>query len=195
MIMPRCFAPLLVGLILASPAMAADSPSNVAGATTVPAKAAWIPKLGQIKPSGPFRLWTAINKVLPQYASLKGGKGLKSQVEGVPAEKFEGMSPGDVMAQTAEFRAMLKTLRAPLKLAKIKTYEDPLGRKVTPAIVFINAGHILDAVVQTFYVSSNKSYTALGEFYQVPFVAGKKSDDVFALVYLATRRLRLIAGS
>lgn len=195
MIILRCFAPLMVGLSLASPAIAAESPSTAAGATTVESTAAWIPKLGKIAPGGPFRLWTAINKVLPEYASLKGGKGLRFRVAGVSAGRFSGKNPGDVMAQTAEFGALLKTLRDQFKLAETKTYKDPLGRKVTPAVVFLNAGHMLDALVETFYISSNKSKKALGEFYDVPFVGGKTPSDVFRLVYLATIRLQLIAGS
>lgn len=189
----KYFTPLVVSLLLVAPAIAAERPSKAAGAAA--SDAAWIPVLGKIKPAGPFRLWTAINKVLPEYASLKGGKDLRSQIDGMSAGQFKGRSPGDVMAQTEIFRAILENIRGQLKLTKIKTYKDPLGRKITPAVVFLNSGHVLDSLVETLYVSSKKSPDALGRFYDVPYVAGKTPSDVFAQVHLATRRLQLIAGS
>lgn len=99
------------------------------------------------------------------------------------------------MAQTEIFRAILENIREQFKLSEIKTYKDPLGRKITPAVVFLNAGNILDSLVETLYVSSKQSADALGRFYDVPYVAGKTPSDVFGLVHLATRRLQLIAGS
>lgn len=191
----KYFTPLMVGLCLAAPAVAAEHSSTTARTTTVGSDAAWIPTLGKIKPAGPFRLWTAINKVLPEYAALKGGKELRSRIDGMSAGQFKGRNPGDVMAQTEIFRAILEDIRDQLKLSEIKTYKDPLGRKITPAVVFLNSGHVLDALVETLYMSSKKSADALGRFYDVPYVAGKTPGDVFGLVHLATRRLQLIAGS
>ncbi len=191
----KYFTPLMVSLLLAAPAIAAEPSSKAAGATAVGTDAAWIPVLGKIKPAGPFRLWTAINKVLPEYASSKGGKDLRSRIDGMSAGRFKGRNPGDVMAQTEIFRAILENIRGQLKLPEIKTYKDPLGRKITPAVVFLNAGHVLDSLVETLYISSKKSQDALGWFYDVPHVAGKTPSDVFGMVHLATRRLQLIAGS
>ena len=53
------------------------------------------------------------------------------------------------MAQTEIFRAILEDIRDQLKLSEINTYKDPLGRKITPAVVFLNSGHVLDALVET----------------------------------------------
>lgn len=179
------FAPLMVGLLLAAPSIAAESRSD----------AAWIPELGEINPSGPFRLWTAINKVLPEYASLKGGKELRSRIEGMSAGKFEDKTSGTVMSQTNKFREVLERIRVRYNLPKIKSYQDPLGRKITASTAFLNAGHILDSIVETLFIASNKSKGELGELYDVGYVGGKTPSDVFGLVNLATRRLQLIAGS
>lgn len=184
----RFIAPLVVGLVFAIPA-AANEDADAAGSNPN------IVKLGKITPNGPYRLWFAINGVLPEYALSKGGRGLKSRVEGLTAFSFDGKTPGDVRARAAEYRAMLERLRAQLKLEKIKTYKDPLGRAVTPAVVFVNAGHIMDATVHAFHATSKEPDAVLGVFYDVPVVDGKSPSHVYGLVDLAAIRLQLIAGS
>lgn len=152
-------------------------------------------KLGKITPNGPFRLWSAVNALLPVYAELKGGAALRSRVAGMNAANAAGKKPGDVMVQTVQFRSLLDAIRKQRKLAKIETYKDPLGRAVTPAVVFVNAGFNLDALVETYYTTLNKPGTTVGQYYQTPLASGKTPSDVYALVELATRRLRLIQGS
>ncbi len=193
--MLRFLAPLVIGSVLTAPVIAAETSSQAAGAATLDSKGQPVAELGKIAPDGPFRLWTAINRVLLDYASLKGGNELRSQVEGLSPGQFYNRTPGDVLTQTAEFRATLEKLRARLDLPKVRIYEDPLGREVTPGVVFVNAGHIMDATVFAYYTASDKPDEALGNFYDVPVVTGKTPSDVFGLVQLATRRLQLIAGS
>ena len=185
----RFMATLVVGLVIAMPAGAAE-PSPSAGA-----KAADVVELGNIPPSGPFQLWTSMNRVLPEYAMLKGGAELKARVEGLSATYFEGKTPADVLAQTAEYRATLEALRAQLNLPEVQIYKDPLGRTVTPGVVFVNSGYIMDATVRTYHTASDKPDVSLGGFYDVPVIAGKTPSDVFGLVHLATKRLQLITGS
>jgi len=192
----RYIVPLVVGFVFFTPALAIEAPSVAAGAVKAGSVASEIPKLGKISPNGPYRLWIAINNVLPEYALSKGGRELKSRVEGLSAFEFEGKTPGDVLAQAKEYRATLDRLRVKFKLATVKTYKDPLGRAVTPGVVFVNAGHIMDATAHAFHATSKEPDTViLGGFYDVPVVTGKSPSHVFGLVELATRRLRLIAGS
>ncbi len=186
---------LAVSLTLAAPASAAESPSDVAAAPTVASSEEGIIELGKISPNGPYRLWTAINKVLLDYALLKGGEELRSQAEGLYSGQIDGKTPADVLTQAAEFRGTLEQLLDRLNLPKVEVYKDPLGRSVTPAVVFVNAGHIMDAVVSAFHSASNKPDTSLGDLYDVPVATGKTPSDVFRLAYLATRRLQLIAAS
>ena len=187
--------PLAVSLALAAPASAAETPADVAGAPMVGSSEEGVIELGEISPNGPYRLWSAVNKVLLDFASLKGGEELRSQVQGLNAGQFDGKTPADVLTQTAEFRGTLEQLLDRLRLPKVETYEDPLGREVTPGVVFVNAGHIMDAVVSAFHSASNKPDESLGNLYDVPVAAGKTPSDVFGLVYLATRRLQLITAS
>ncbi len=187
--------PLAVSLTLAAPARAAEAPSEVAAAPTVASSEEGVIELGKISPNGPYRLWNAVNKVLLDYASLRGGAELRSQVQGLSAGQYDGKTPADVLTQAAEFRGMLERLLDRLNLPKVEIYKDPLGRDVTPGVVFVNAGHIMDAVVSAFRSASNKPDESLGGLYDVPVATGKTPSDVFGLVYLATRRLQLIAAS
>lgn len=187
--------PLAVSLILAAPAGAAESSSEVAGAPAVGSTEESVIELGKISPDGPYRIWNAVNKVLLEYASLKGGGELRSRVQGLNAGQFDGKTPADVLAQAAEFRDTLERLLDRLQLPKVEIYKDPLGRQVTPGVVFVNAGHIMDAVVAAFYSASNKPDQSLGDLYDVPVTTGKTPSDVYALTYLATQRLQLIAAS
>ncbi len=180
-------ATLAVGLLLAVQPSAAQTPA-------ADSKKESAVELGEISPDGPFRIWTSINRVLLDYALVSGGEGLKSQVQGLSAGQFDAMTPGDVLAQSVEYRNTLERLRDRLKLSKVPVYVDPLGRAVTPGVVFVNAGHIMDATVAALFTASDKPDKSFGDLYDVPVTSGKTPSDVFALVSLATSRLELIAA-
>ncbi|MBT3533844.1 MAG: hypothetical protein HN478_08195 [Rhodospirillaceae bacterium] len=182
----KILGPMLTALILAAPVQAAQTAADGKGDMV---------KLGKITPNGPYRFWAAINKVLPDYAAVTGGAELHAQVKTLSAHPAAGRTPGDVMVQTAEFRDLLEILRRRLKLAKIEIYKDPLGRAVTPGVVLANAGFNMDALVETYRAAAKKPEESLGHFYDVPVMNGKSPSDVYGLVELATRRLRLIQGS
>ncbi|MBT8002492.1 MAG: hypothetical protein HN578_06215 [Rhodospirillales bacterium] len=150
-------------------------------------------KLGKITPNGPFRLWTAVNKGLVEYAFVKGGSALKANVAALTAVPTTGKKPGHVLAQGAEFRAALDNGRAKYNLAPSKKYRDPKGRAVTPAVVFLNAGYMLDGLVRLIEAQPNVKDFHVGIIYVVPKFSGKSPSNVFALAELATRRMALIA--
>lgn len=184
----KIFMALLFAAIIAVPALTVGiAPAAAASEEQI--------KLGKITPNGPFRLWSAVNALLPAYAELKGGAALRSEVASMGAGDATGKKPGDVMAQSVKFSALLDAIRKQQKLAKIETYKDPLGRAVTPAVVFVNAGFNFDALVESYYSALQQPDTNVGHFYVVPVASGKSPSDVYALVELATRRLQLINGS
>jgi len=83
-----------------------------------------------------------------------------------------------------------------LKLAKVEVFKDPLGRAVTPGLVFVNVGFNMDALVKAYHVALNNPGVQHGKFYNVPVVSGKSPSDVlYAMIELATRHLALIRGS
>lgn len=156
--------------------------------------AAEIGELGKVTPNGPYRLWTAVNKGLLEYAFVKGGKELKAKVATLTPTDLKGKKPGDVLKQGAIFRGFLDSARAKIKLPPASKYRDPQGRAVTPAVVFLNAGHLLDGLFHLIAASNKGSNDGLGEIYNVAKFKGKSPSNVFSQVELATRRLDMIRG-
>ena len=150
----RMLLVLTLAVFLVTPALAAGE--------------ADLPKLGKITPNGPYQLWSGINSLIPEYALLKGGKGLKSQVMAQTATAFSGKTPGDVMQQTEVARNLLDLIAASNKVPKAATYKDPLGRAVTPAVVFLNAANLMDTFVRSYDAAANKSMPGLGKYYAHP---------------------------
>ena len=126
---------------------------------------------------------------------MEGGEELKSRIAGVFAGQSDGKIPGDVLTQTDEFRDVLEKLLGQLKLAKVQVYKDPLGRKVTPGVIYVNAGYIMDSIILALHTASPSQDKPLGDLYDVPTATGKTPSEVFGLVSLATRRLQLIMAS
>lgn len=178
-------APLVLGLLFTAPASVAQSQSETAS----------VVELGKITPNDSYQLWSAINRALLEYAGAIGGKKLQFDVVEVYADLAFDMTPADVMTQTADFRVVLDMILDQLKLAKSQTYEDPLGRKVTPGVVYVNAGYLLDSTIFALHTTSDRQGKPLGDLYVVPTAADKTPNDVFELVSLATNRLRLILAA
>jgi|APSaa5957512535_1039671.scaffolds.fasta_scaffold109352_1 hypothetical protein len=194
------FGSLVFAMMYAVPVLAADTSPSTQGTTAGTAMAhkastAVAPELGKITPNGPYRIWTAINAVLPDYAMLKGGAALRAKVEGLTAVPVSGKKPGEVLRQGMQFKGVLEALRERQKLNNIDIYTDPLGRDVTPGVVYVNAGFGLDGIVECYHLALNDPDATHGKYYGVPAASGKTPSDVYALVELATRRLRLIEGS
>ena len=186
----KLVSPVFAAFIFIAPVMAAEK--SAASDTVATGE---VVKLGKITPNGPFRLWSAINRVLPAYAASTGGADLRAQVESLSVVDASGKKPGDVMVQSTTFRSVLEEIRAELKMDKIEVYKDPLGRAVTPGVVFVNAGFNMDGIVETFRAHAKKSDVDYGGFFEVSVFKGKSPSDVYALAELAVRRLRLIKGS
>ncbi len=111
---------------------------QVVGTSPAAAGSDEVAKLGKITPNGPYRLWTAINGLLPSYAALKGGAGLRTQVENMVAVDAFGKKPGDVMVQTVDFRNLLETIR---DQSKRRSKNTPLRRPDCPAAGGVKIRH------------------------------------------------------
>ena len=97
-----------------------------------------------------------------------------------------------MLAQGTTFRAALNSERAKYKLSPTRKYLDPQGRAVTPAVVFLNAGHLLDALARLIEADPKGKNMRVGEIYDVPKFSGKTPSHVFDLAELASRRVALI---
>jgi hypothetical protein len=145
-----------------------------------------------LTPSDVVMLWMNTNNALVRIAEIApgGGAGLSGQVKALTPEIFSNKKPSDVLGQVTTFRSKLDALRKRIGLSATGQYGNGDG-KVTPSVVYLNTGFVLDATAEWIIKSSNNSVSA-GAFYFPHKVKGKKPSDAFALVELATRRIDLI---
>jgi len=140
-----------------------------------------------------FGLWTNINSALLVAAELSGKEGLVGTLEAEKPSSFSGKSTSDVLAKAVEFHQKLKQLIASGDGAPAKNLLEAGGAKVTPGMVYLNSGLVLDSLVMHVYDMNNDQL--IGGFYATSDNSGKSPSDVFSLADLAGRRIDLLAGA
>ena len=141
-----------------------------------------------LTPSHVFSLWTNINAALVTTgSSMTGDDDLSRQLADMPPNAFHDKTPGDVLVQVAAFRDKLDRLKAASGLEETPVYHDPEGGEVTPSVVFLNSGYVLDSLV--LLLIRNDGERLVGGFYERHDFAGKTPSNVFGLVELANRRI------
>lgn len=146
-----------------------------------------------LTPSHVFGLWTNINAALVSVADASsGGQNLDDSLTSTKPDRFENKKPADVLARAIEFRAKLDRLLAEHGMAPTKRYPRGAGR-VTPSVVFLNSGLLLDAVVG-WIIANTAKRQLVSPFYAHHAFSGKTPSDVFGMVDLANRRIdRILA--
>ena len=146
-----------------------------------------------LTPSHVFGLWTNINAALVSVADASsGGQNLDDSLTSTKPDRFENKKPADVLARAIEFRAKLDRLLAEHGMAPTKRYPRGAGR-VTPSVVFLNSGLLLDAVVG-WIIADTAKRQLVSPFYAHHAFSGKTPSDVFGMVDLANRRIdRILA--
>lgn len=140
---------------------------------------------GKITPSGPFHLWLGINK---HVQSLTIGSAKARAMRAIKSRTFRGKSPGDVLRHMVRFRGKLNRMRAKLRLTNTTVFRSPSGEKVSPAIVYINSGHVYDAMVELM-LNTNSRDQAYRDNFLIPLPQGKSPSDVYGLADLAIRKI------
>ncbi len=102
-------------------------------------------------------------------------------------EPVTGKKPADVLAQAQIFREKLDKLRQRSSLPATEKYGTGDG-VITPSVVFLNSGHILDATVEWLIKNTGREQL-VSEFYTRHDFSGKTPSDPFALIVLANRRI------
>lgn len=153
----------------------------------VPAKTRAAVELG-LTPSHVFSLWTNVNGALVAIAEIVGAKeGWAEEVRAMTSETVTGKEPADVLAQAQIFREKLDKLRQRSNLPATEKYGTGDGA-ITPSVVFLNSGHILDATVGWLIENTGREQL-VSEFYTRHDFSGKTPSDPFALIVLANRRI------
>jgi hypothetical protein len=148
-----------------------------------------------LTPSNVVMLWANTNNALVRIAEMApgGGAGLSRQVKALTPEYFQNKKPSEVLGQVAVFREKLDALRKRTGLPLTGKFNNPDG-KITPSVVFLNTGFVLDSAAEWIIKSSNNKVSA-GEFYIPYAIKGKTPSDAFAMAELATRRIDMILSN
>lgn len=146
-----------------------------------------------LTPSNVVSLWSNINNALLTSAEIIDGAAGRAALEAMTVGSFPGKKPGDVLAQVVAFRAKLDKVGQRLSLKPTKTYSDPEGGAVTPSVVFMNSGHVLDSIVLT--VIKLDGERLIGGLYAAHELSGKSPSDAYAMVELANRRIDVLERS
>ncbi len=144
-----------------------------------------------LTPSNVFSLWTNINDALLAVARISSDNAnWAKKVEASAPRAFAGKTPANVLERVAEFREKLDRLRRRDGMAKTARFENGDG-VVSPSVVFLNSGHVLDGVA-LWIVNKTTKEQLVSPFFRRHDVSGKTPSDVFGLVDLANRRIDTI---
>lgn len=142
-----------------------------------------------LTPSNVFSLWTNVNDALLATARISSGEAdWAAELAAMKPRQFAGKKPADVLGQAFAFRDKLDRLRDRGGLGPTKRIGEGDGAEITPSVVFLNSGHVLDGLVLWIIHNSGKEQL-VSQFYTLHDVSGKTPSDVFGLVELATRRI------
>jgi len=154
------------------------------------APAARAQELG-LTPNHVVSLWTDTNDALVVVAGvISDDEAWVDRLAATTARSFSGKAPADVLERVAAFRDKLDRLRRSGGLEPTQRYDNG-GGAVTPSVVFLNSGHVLDAVVSWIIENTGREQLVSG-FYTRHGFSGKTPSDAFAMVDLANRRIDLI---
>jgi hypothetical protein len=143
-----------------------------------------------LTPSHIVSLWTNINSTLLTAAEIVRGPEGRTALEAMTAKNFPGKSPRDVQDKVVEFRTKLDTIVTSMGLDPTTTYADPHGGDVTPSVVFMNSGYVLDSMVRA--IIGLDGQRLVSGFYTRHDLSGLSPGDAYAQVDLANRRLDVI---
>lgn len=148
-----------------------------------------------LTPSHVYGLWTNINDgiVMLGRSRLQDPAAVR-RLESMLPRRFEDKIPGDVLKAAAVVRGELATLRRASGLEPPKAIVVGHDDDVTPSLVFLNSGHVLDGIADLIVREAGQRQP-ISPLYRVVEFVGKEPSDVFGMVDLAARRLAIIVDA
>ena len=141
-----------------------------------------------LTPNQVFATWMNINSALVALGgAVSGDEQLSGRMAAMEPSVFKGKKPADVLKQLAIFRGRLDRLRSQKGLKATPVFQDPAGGKVTPSVVFLNSGYVLDSTV--LMLIRLDETRLIGGYYKRYDVSGKTPDGPYSLIDLANRRI------
>ncbi len=141
-----------------------------------------------LTPSHVVGLWTNINNCLLTVSqTVVKDDDLTEKLKDMTPGSQTDKKPSDVLGQVRLFSDKVDTIRRKANLKPAKRYKN-IDDKITPSVVFLNTGHVLDGVVD-WLVGQTDASTLVSPFYELQNITGKTPSDAYAMVELANRRL------
>lgn len=141
-----------------------------------------------LTPSHVFATWMNINETLISLGSSVDESGaLSESIAAMKATEFTGKKPGEVLNQLTIFRGKLDKLSAKHGQKPTAIFKDPAGGTVTPSVVFMNSGHVLDSTV--LLLATLDEDQLISSFFTRYDISGKTPNGPYSLVDLANRRI------
>lgn len=164
----------------------------VAGMSIVPANG-FAQELG-LTPSHVVSLWVNVNNALVTTARISSdAASWHESLARMSPKVFSDKKPADVLEAVVAFRGKLDRLRQKSGLKATGRYGEGEGR-VTPSVVFLNSGLVLDGLVHWVVKNTGPDQLVSG-FYTRHDVSGKTPSDAFGQVDLANRRIDKILAT
>lgn len=144
-----------------------------------------------LTPSHVFATWMNINETLVVLGDALDDKAkISAELKAMEPQAFSGKKPGEVLKQLTVFRDKLDRLASRHGQKATAIFKDPAGGTVTPSVVFMNSGHVLDSTV--LLLSKLDGSQLISGFFQRHAVSGKTPDGPYSLVDLANRRIDML---
>ena len=148
-----------------------------------------------LTPSHVYGLWININKSLIGLANTRTIDQNKiDQLNRMSPNYFSDKTPGDVLKHAAIFRKNLDQLKKYRGLEPTTAILLEDNKKITPSVVFLNSGNILDSTV-LLVIKNTAETIPISRFYHTNDISGKSPSDVYQLVDLANRRIDWIVAN
>ncbi len=148
-----------------------------------------------LTPSNVVSLWTNINDALLAGAKvlLDDPKAIQN-LDSMTPNRFEGKTPADVLGAVIAYRGKLDGLRRKSGLDPTTKVIVEDGAEVTPSVVFLNSGHVLDGLV-LWLIANTPNEQLISQFYTRHDISGKTPSDAYSMVDLANRRMDQLLSS
>ena len=146
---------------------------------------------GKVVPTDVYRIGIAIKQFARDIVKRTADKAARNTLLSLTANKVSGKKPSDAVQAVYALHDQVNVLRKQKGLKRIGRYARNDG-KVTPAIVYINAGLALDGLAEiSQQIDSTKNY---GDLFEAPELSGKSPSDVYAIMNLSYRILAALTA-
>ncbi len=141
-----------------------------------------------LTPNQVFATWMNINAAIVSLGEVvTDDKQLSKRLAAMEPTVFKGKTPGDVLKQLVIFREKLDQLRLKNGLKATPVFLDPDGGEITPSVVFMNSGYVLDSSV--LLLNRLDDTRLIGGFFTRFDISGKTPNGPYSLIELANRRI------